>query len=101
MAAVLGAPADEFARLWFDTFNLRSTGALKSPGGNILYACQQLRITCTDEQVKRASEIRTNFTVEALKPRPDTLETLADLRARGLKIGLISDCSSEVPAAWA
>ena len=100
MAAVLGAPADEFARLWFDTFNLRSTGALKSPGGNILYACQQLRIICTDEQVKRASEIRTDFTVESIAPRKDALDTLNALKKKRLKIGLISDCSDEVPAAW-
>ena len=100
MAAVLGAPPDAFARLWFDTAEMRMTGVLKSPEGNIKHICQHLHVACTDEQVKRASEIRTNFTVEALKPRPDTLETLADLRARGLKIGLISDCSSEVPAAW-
>jgi len=100
MAAVLGAPAEEFTRLWFDTFDLRSTGTLKSPGGNILYACHKLNITCADEQVRRASEIRTNFTVESIAPRKDALDTLKALRTKGLKIGLISDCSDEVPGAW-
>ena len=100
MAAVLGASSEDFTRIWFDTFNLRSTGQLKSPAGNILYACKQLNITCTNEQVRRASEIRTKFTVESIAPRKDALETLKALKAKGLKVGLISDCSDEVPAAW-
>jgi putative hydrolase of the HAD superfamily len=33
-------------------------------------------------------------------PRPDAIETLKTLRSGGHKIGLISDCSSEVPAVW-
>jgi putative hydrolase of the HAD superfamily len=35
-----------------------------------------------------------------LQPRPDALKTLGFLRANGYKVGLISDCSSEVPTAW-
>jgi len=100
MAVVLGAPPDAFVRLWFDTAEERMTGRLTSPEGNIRHICQHLRVTCTDDQVKRASEIRTAFTVGSLKPRPDALTTLRALRLKGLKIGLISDCSGEVPATW-
>jgi putative hydrolase of the HAD superfamily len=50
--------------------------------------------------VKRASEIRTDFTVESIAPRKDALDTLNALKKKRLKIGLISDCSDEVPAAW-
>ena len=35
-----------------------------------------------------------------LVPRHDTLETLQELRSAGYKIGLISDCTAEVPLLW-
>ena len=100
MADVLIAPHEEFTKLWFDTFNLRTTGVLISPEGNIDYVCRQLGVSFTDTQLKQASRIRFNFTVDSLKPRPDALETLGFLRANGYKVGLISDCSTEVPTAW-
>lgn len=100
MAVILAAPRQEFTQLWFDTFNLRTTGVLISPEGNIDYICRQLGVSFMDAQLKRASRIRFNFTVDSLKPRPDALETLGFLRANGYKVGLISDCSTEVPTAW-
>ncbi len=100
MADVLGAPREDFTKLWFDTFNLRTTGVLISPEGNIDYICRQLGVSFMDAQLKRASRIRFNFTVDSLKPRPDALKTLGFLRANGYKVGLISDCSTEVPTAW-
>ena len=100
MAVVLKAPREEFTRLWFDTFDLRTTGALTSPEGNIKHICQQLKVTFTDDQLKRASAIRFTFTVDSLVPRPDTLATLGFLKANSYRVGLITDCSSEVPAAW-
>ena len=100
MADVLIAPHDEFTKLWFDTFNLRTTGVLKNPEGNIDHICRQLGVNFTDVQLKQASRIRFNFTVDSLKPRPDALKTLGFIRANGYKVGLISDCSSEVPTAW-
>lgn len=100
MAVVLCAPSEEFTQLWFDTFNLRTTGVLISPEGNIDHICRQLGVSCTDSQLKQASRIRYNFTVESLVPRPDALALLGFLRANGYKVGLISDCSTEVPTAW-
>lgn len=100
MAVVLSAPRQEFTQMWFSTFDLRTTGKLISPDGNIDYICRQLGVNFTDDQLKQASRIRFNFTVESLVPRPNALATLGFLKANRYKIGLISDCSSEVPAAW-
>ena len=44
--------------------------------------------------------MRMEFTRRSLAPREDAAETVATLRARGYKVGLISDCSVEVPALW-
>ena len=100
MAVILSAPSQEFTQLWFDTFNLRTTGALISPEGNIEHICRHLGVSFTDSQLKQASRIRFNFTVESLVPRPDALALLGFLRENKYRVGLISDCSTEVPTTW-
>jgi putative hydrolase of the HAD superfamily len=65
-----------------------------------LHICQKLGVSVADAQVKQASQIRFNYTLRSVKPRPDALETLAFLKAEGYKTGLISDCSTEVPTIW-
>jgi putative hydrolase of the HAD superfamily len=52
------------------------------------------------ERIAQARTLRWEFTRRWLQPRSDAIETLSRLRQMGLKIGLISDCSSEVPGIW-
>ena len=100
MASVLAAPPDEFIRLWIDAFHQRATGVLPTPEAEVEYICQKLGTHAAEDKVKLAAQIRTNYTVRSLTPRTDSAETLSQLRAKGLKTGLISDCSREVPALW-
>jgi len=44
--------------------------------------------------------VRVEYTRRELAPRPDAVATLTRLKEAGLKLGLISDCSSEVPLLW-
>lgn len=44
--------------------------------------------------------MRREWTKRSLQPRPDALETLAELRRRGHQLGLISVCSQDVPHVW-
>jgi putative hydrolase of the HAD superfamily len=45
-------------------------------------------------------DMRREWTKQSLQPRPDALETLAELRRRGHLLGLISVCSQDVPHVW-
>jgi putative hydrolase of the HAD superfamily len=100
MAHVLSAPPDDFAQLWFDTFNERSTGIFQSPDDNVEYICRTLGVSVNETQVKLATRIRFDYAVQSMMPRPDAIETLSHLKFEGCKTGLISDCSAEVPAIW-
>jgi len=100
MAHVLSAPPDDFAQLWFDTFNERSTGIFQSPDDNVEYICRTLGVSVNETQVKLATRIRFDYAVQSMMPRPDAIETLSHLKFEGCKTGLISDCSAEVPAMW-
>ncbi len=44
--------------------------------------------------------MRKDWTKRSLVPRPDALETLAELRSRGHRLGLISVCTQDVPDIW-
>jgi len=48
----------------------------------------------------RAVALRTEMTRRALVPIDGVLDLLDELRARGLRLGLISNCSSEVAELW-
>jgi len=100
MGAAVGAPAEDFARLWVASFDERNRGAFATLGENIRHICQMLGVNADRGQVEQAAGLMVQFRRRTLKPRPDAVETLAALRALGCKIGLISDCSPEVPVVW-
>jgi len=60
-----------------------------------------LRSIDVDEAlIEELVEARRAWAKAALVPQPGVLETLAELRSRGLRTGLLSVCSDDVPAAW-
>ena len=101
MAAAVGVSGGEFIRQWsFETWEGRATGRFETIGANVRQICEALGKTPDDAQVAEAVGIRIAFTRENLKPRADAIATLKAIRASGRKIGLISDCSAEVPELW-
>jgi len=100
MAHLLSASPDDFARLWFDTFKERCTGIFQTPDDNVAYICRTLGMSVNETKVKRATQIRFDYSIRSLVPRSDAIETLTHLKCEGYKTGLISDCSAEVPAIW-
>lgn len=100
MAAVLKVPAEGFAELWRGYFTQRIDGTHPTHEDSIRIICRDLGVAVTEEQVQRAADIRLDYTILALQPRPETLTVLTRLHERGLKVGLISDCSPEAPKAW-
>jgi putative hydrolase of the HAD superfamily len=101
MAGALGVSGGEFIRQWsFETWEDRATGRFDTIEANVRQICEALGQTPDDDQVAEAVGIRIAFTREILTPRGDAIATLKGIRASGRKIGLISDCSAEVPALW-
>src|SRR5439155_6621926 len=54
----------------------------------------------TEADVDELVALRRKMAKRALVPRPDALGTLEELRRRGLRLGLISVCSQDVPDVW-
>lgn len=100
MAEEIGAPREAFLAAWYATSRQRAVGAHKSIAENVEMIAARMGIEAGAEQVAAAVQVRTDFVRRAMAPRTDAVETLRRLKEMGLKIGLISDCSPEVPLVW-
>jgi putative hydrolase of the HAD superfamily len=87
----IGISEDEFERRWQATYRERQTGPL---------AAAYAALGVPTEHIAGHVDERNEVTKRALRPRAGALETLDELARRGIKRGLISMCSEDVPAAW-
>jgi putative hydrolase of the HAD superfamily len=100
MADALDASFEPFLAAWIESFRPRIIGDFKSTTENIRHIAGDIGISPTEEQLTAVEELRHRWTREWITPRPDAIATLERLRELGHRIGLISDCSIEVPSVW-
>lgn len=91
VAARLGRDPDEFAVLWREGRSQRESGPLRD---------YVMALGAEDSIADEVVALRHASTREMLKPRPGALETLHELRDRGLRVGLITVCSEDVAEIW-
>jgi putative hydrolase of the HAD superfamily len=95
MAAHVDVDVDLMTRAWQETHVERSTGPLAE---NVLEVLT--RTGADPAHVDVLSEMRRAHTRAALVPRECAIETLEELKRRGLEVGLISVCSGDVEDVW-
>jgi len=100
MEKVLKVPPTEFVDMWFNTVHERALGLFPTIEAHITDICRRLGVTAESVDIERAVQLKLRYTIDSLHPRVDTLETLALLKSMGLKLGLLSDCSVEIPRLW-
>ena len=100
MASSLSLPKDPFYDLWSSSFNKRALGVFKTLEESIIFIGKELNVPINKSGIEQAIRIRINYTKKALVPRDDAIETVKQLINLGFKIGLISDCTFEVPLIW-
>jgi putative hydrolase of the HAD superfamily len=91
---------EPFRKLWRETTDMRITGAFQTVESSIEYVCSRLGAALTAEQLSSAVQMRLQMIRRTLSPRPDALETLVALKDQGYRIGLLSNCSIEIPILW-
>jgi putative hydrolase of the HAD superfamily len=100
MAHLVGAPPREFQSRWLESFPLRATGVFPTVDANIEYVCESLGVTPPPDAVLCAAKVRYEFTRVNFRPRAAAVTSLKALKAAGIRLGLITDCSAEVPQLW-
>jgi putative hydrolase of the HAD superfamily len=102
-ATAVGADPDAFIAHWSDRelVAMRVTGQFGTQANCIREVCRRLGLAPRDDAVERAGRVRADFVREIIVPRDDTVETLRTLKARGVKLCLLTSCSPDAPSAWA
>jgi len=96
IATRLGVSEERFREMWRDeaAYRSRQVGPLAP---SLLELCRALD---SDAEVEELVTWRHEFTRRWLVPRPGAVATLVELRGRGFRVGLISNCSEDVPDVW-
>ena len=97
MASALKLHSEGFSKLWRDTAYERAIGIFKTTEESIRYICNKLIISVSDENIRKCEQIRLENTRKALTPKNGAVDLLKSLKGLGYKIGLITNCSAEVP----
>ena len=100
LAAVFDVPPEDLLRVFDESFPERISGALGGIRQTMQAVADRLGVPLTDEQLDEASATRRAVQESMFALRPEALGVLGTLRDRGLRIGLVSDCTSELPDAW-
>ena len=91
LAKLVTVDPGEFERRWHEGYRASQTGPL---------ADSYRLLGVPAEHIDAHVAARHAFARESLRLREGARDTLTELRDRGLKLGLITVCSEEVPAAW-
>ena len=100
VAAALSIPEPDLHRLWSETVHDRDAGFFPTMEDYFQHICRDIGVKADERQIADAVALRLEYLRVILAPRNHTVETLTQLRASGYRLGLISDCSSEVPFLW-
>lgn len=100
IAQVLGVPRGDFAQAWRDKLDDRMKGVYGSGEDSIAGICRSFGLDADTSGLAEAVRLRREFTQMNMTPRRHALETLSALRSRGCLLGLVTDCTDEVPKVW-
>ena len=96
-AAALGVDPERFDAELNATMDERFRGAGGSVSGQLAWIARRLGVEPTPEAVEAATVTRLKHERRFGQLRPDAEPVLRALHERGLRIGVVSDCSAELP----
>ncbi len=100
LAAVFGVSPAALVAALDESFAERITGAFGGVRQTMQELADRLGVALTDAELEEASRVRRERQEAMFALRPEALAVIERLREHGLKIGLLSDCTSELPDAW-
>lgn len=100
VASILSVPDQEFRQVWSSTTADSDVGRFGSVEGDFRNALQVLGVEAVPEKIERAIRLRSELYKRYFEPRDGALETLAQIRSKGLKVGVVTVCGGEIPPLW-
>jgi putative hydrolase of the HAD superfamily len=99
-ARALGVPPDDFRAAMSASFGERIVGRLGGTRSTLRVMAERCGVPVTAARLDAAVAAQEAAAASMRPPRPGALAVLAALRGRGLRLGVLSDCSSETCRAW-
>ena len=99
MANVLGVEVDVFRKAW-GRFRLQRDTGLLTAEESIVATMDSLAVVVGPDAILAAKAVRYESIREQLAPRPGAISLLKTLKAQGYSLGLLSNCSIEIPELW-
>ena len=97
VAGVLDVDSETFMREWDKLFEQRTIGTFRGVEEQMRGALAAFGANASDAALTKAAQMKRAFLLEALTPKDDAVHCLQELRARGFKLALVTDCSWETP----
>jgi putative hydrolase of the HAD superfamily len=94
-----GADEERFFDVWRTTFQARSLGRLGPLEDELAHTFRLLGLDVPPSLVAELADFERATWCSAVQLYPDALPVLAALRERGLKLGLVSNCSAQAAGA--
>jgi putative hydrolase of the HAD superfamily len=99
-AAALGIAPDDFWAAMSASFPRRIVGAFGGTRSTLAAVAAACGVTASAEALDAAVAAQRAGAVAVRRPRPGVLDVLRELRDSGFRLGVLSDCSSELVEAW-
>jgi putative hydrolase of the HAD superfamily len=96
-AQALGVDPARFDAELTATVDARFRGAGGDVAGSLRWMAGRLGVSPSEAAVARAAEVRLAAERRFGEPRPEAVAVLRSLKERGLLVGVVSDCSAELP----
>lgn len=100
MANILGVEPAGFETAWRQFRVQRDTGEFATVEAAIEAALGWLGAKADESKIEAAKAVRYQATREGLRPRVHAIDVLTALRTQGYLLGLVSNCSCEIPELW-
>ncbi|HVV22300.1 MAG TPA: HAD family hydrolase [Pseudonocardiaceae bacterium] len=100
LGAALGVDPQVFEEAWRASFVERSTGRTGDMVATLRLLCERVGVAPSEDGLAEAARIRAGAYRRSATPRAETVDVLRELRRRGLRIAVVSDCSDELVAVW-
>ena len=97
-ARALGCDPTAFIDMLDRTYQARASGQYGDPGMGLYRIARQLGGSPGPRQVAEAVDLTASALRDGIRLRSDAIRTLWRLRNAGLRIGLVSDCTHDLPA---
>ena len=97
ISGILGIESSDYGRLWSDRFEDRMTGKIPDGPHQFDDILHQLEKVVSEEVREQAYQAHRKILSQALQPKHDAIDTLEKIIGQGLKLALVTDCSSAAP----